>query len=631
MLPKYANLENDANSFVQASRTIRNYNNQIASNLKQEQNPSSSGISPKNEYEEFNSNLTEINTYITQLKTYVNDNKRKEFNNQLREAEQQNRIIDDATDRGVVTAEKKLNIIGDPDFYYNIIDKEANRIGTLPKINLVNLHQTGDYNKNEVGMYQQMKKMQGSGRYLVGGGETERQELEGQIQEITDINTELYRLDKTFKNLFEELKLEEDPTRKQDIEQELRELIDITRADFGDFPTTGGLKEISEFLKNQISRNTEDIKQYRKEISDDFISEGKQESSEQKISREKLKKEIDKIDEMTALELQQLKDDYNITDKRIGKPGVKKILEAKLTAIRTEIEQIRDPFEASSGEQSELIKQIEEEKQQRLKKLDDELNAVMSKIDAELARRAEALARFQEQERIARDAVAKALEDAEEAQRLSDEADAKREADRLARVAQNARLEAELQQKAVELARKRAVREQNEIAKLALRQKEIEEATAQALIETEATAELTRKKAVGALTSSVPNVNPIIGTLTKLITLISKQNILFNSKIKKNINLLDRLDVEDLISKLNKTISNLSNINFSFIIVSIENGYEMLEQLFTALNKLSFDVSNSVYNYTSSLRGGTRYINDHLQHFKTRGMSSNPHPYYYMM
>jgi PPE-repeat protein len=166
---------------------------------------------------------------------------------------------------------------------------------------------------------------------------------------------------------------------------------------------------------------------------------------------------------------------------------------------------------------------------------------------------------------------------------------------------------------------------------LALRQKEIEEAIAQALIETEATAELTRKKAVGALASSVPNVNPIIGTLTKLITLVSKQNILFNSKIKKNINLLDRLDVEDLISKLNKTISNLTNINFSYIIVSIENGYEMLEQLFTALNKLSFDVSNSVYNYTSSLRGGTRYINDHLQHFKFRGMSSNPHPYYYMM
>jgi hypothetical protein len=628
MLPKYANLENDANNFVQASRTIHNYNKQTASNLQQERNPSSSGISPKNEYEEFNSNLTEINTYITQLKTYVNDNKKKEFNNQLRDAQHQNYEIDRADERGEATGEKKINIIDNSDFYYNIIDKEAKRIGTLPNIKLVNLHQTGDYNKNEVEMF---KQVQGSGRHLVGGGETERQEFEEQIQELNDINTELYRLDKTFKNLYEQLRLEEDPTTKQDIEQELSELIDMTRGDFGNFPTTNKLNDVSDFLKNQIASNTEKIKQYRKEISDDFVAEGKQESAGQKISREQLKKDISEIDGMTVTELQELKDKYNITDKRIGKPGVKKILEAKLVAVRTEIEQIRDPFITSGQEQSELIKQIEEEKQQRLKELDDELNAVTSKIEAELARREAVLEQFKEEQRIAREAVAKALDDAAEAQRLSDLADAQRETDRLARVAQNARREAELQQKAAELAQKRAVREQNEIAKLALRQKEIEEAIAQALIETEATAELTRKKAVGALASSVPNVNPIIGTLTKLITLVSKQNILFNSKIKKNINLLDRLDVEDLISKLNKTISNLTNINFSYIIVSIENGYEMLEQLFTALNKLSFDVSNSVYNYTSSLRGGTRYINDHLQHFKFRGMSSNPHPYYYMM
>jgi hypothetical protein len=123
-----------------------------------------------------------------------------------------------------------------------------------------------------------------------------------------------------------------------------------------------------------------------------------------------------------------------------------------------------------------------------------------------------------------------------------------------------------------------------------------------------------------------PTLNPIISVLTKLTTLIAKQSVLFNGRIKKNINFLDRVELDNLVNAVNKTIALFNQIDFDFIAVVINNGNNMINNVVNAFNKLSRDLYLGAQSYTTTYKGGM--ILDHLH---GRTVRQNPYNYKYLM
>lgn len=123
-----------------------------------------------------------------------------------------------------------------------------------------------------------------------------------------------------------------------------------------------------------------------------------------------------------------------------------------------------------------------------------------------------------------------------------------------------------------------------------------------------------------------PTLNPIISVLTKLTTLIAKQSVLFNGRIKKNINYLDRVELDNLVNAVNKSIALFNAVDFDFIAVVINNGNNMLNNVVNAFNKLSRDLYLGAQSYTTTYKGGM--ILDHLH---GRTVRQNPYNYKYLM
>jgi len=123
-----------------------------------------------------------------------------------------------------------------------------------------------------------------------------------------------------------------------------------------------------------------------------------------------------------------------------------------------------------------------------------------------------------------------------------------------------------------------------------------------------------------------PSLNPIISVLTKLTTLIAKQSVFFNGRIKKNINYLDRVELDNLVNSVNKSISLFNQIDFYFIAVVINNGNNMINNVVNAFNKLSKDLYLGAQSYTTAYKGGMI-----LHHLHGRNVRQNPYNYKYLM
>jgi hypothetical protein len=98
--------------------------------------------------------------------------------------------------------------------------------------------------------------------------------------------------------------------------------------------------------------------------------------------------------------------------------------------------------------------------------------------------------------------------------------------------------------------------------------------------------------------------NPMLYLITKIISLISKANILFNGRIKKNINYFDRLDVQDMAEKVEKLVEQSNNSGLDVVNLYLDNGPELVDALTNALNKLYLDVSIAVKSYAPSAQSG---------------------------
>jgi len=623
MLSYYANLENDPNNFVQASKTIQqNFNRKTIDNLKQVATPSESGIAPKNELEEFNANLIEINTYITQLKTYVGDNLNKEFILQNRDVKQQNDEIDYQDQQGQATGETKRRII-DKTTFSNIIDKEAKRVGQLPSLNKINLHSSNQ------------DSFKGSG--LSGGGLAEQEQLKEEIDEQEQYITNIKELIKAFVNI---TKIIETTTVGADRDTAIAEkeaMITTAQSngnEYPNFPADDDIDVIHPYLIGLIDERREIIKTKKQELATDLGETISEKEAPSKLKITELQQILDNLDAMSESDFKALKKQLQVGP-ATKKATIKKKLEKEISVLQQagEAETSIETGELSELQQTlaELDAQKEEEKQQILHEYEvaaEEVRRGIEAIQQEIIDRQNEIA-----EQARQDAI-----QAQEAQRQIDEARG-RERQRLkeeqALLLIQTRARMRIAKEELRKVKEEALEKKREIEEFEKRRDEeikllFEEAEKEA-VEAEREEAIRTRKTVGAIASSVPSVNPIIGTITKLISLISKLGILFNGRIKRNINLLDRMSVEEMITNFNKVVSNLETINLNYIIVGIENGFEMLSSLFSTLNKISDGINIGVQSYTASVKGGSRFINNHLQYFKTKGMSSNPHPYLYLM
>jgi hypothetical protein len=119
-------------------------------------------------------------------------------------------------------------------------------------------------------------------------------------------------------------------------------------------------------------------------------------------------------------------------------------------------------------------------------------------------------------------------------------------------------------------------------------------------------------------------VNPILNLLSKIMTLISRMNILYNSKIRKNINNFDRIDIQDIASKLDYTENLFNSIDGRDIIINVNKGLHIYLSVSKAFNKLIGDVNTSLKSYTEKRRGGNHmpghmtggFMNFETPHFK---------------
>jgi len=98
--------------------------------------------------------------------------------------------------------------------------------------------------------------------------------------------------------------------------------------------------------------------------------------------------------------------------------------------------------------------------------------------------------------------------------------------------------------------------------------------------------------------------NPLLYVITKLISLVSRANILFNARIKKNINYFDRLDVQDMAEKVEKVIEQSNNIGLDIVSLYLDNGFEIANQYRNALDKLYLDVAIAVKSYAQKAQSG---------------------------
>jgi hypothetical protein len=101
----------------------------------------------------------------------------------------------------------------------------------------------------------------------------------------------------------------------------------------------------------------------------------------------------------------------------------------------------------------------------------------------------------------------------------------------------------------------------------------------------------------------VPNENPLINSMVRVSELITRLNVNFNGKIKRNINMLDKLDVQSLASKSEDVAKTFNKINGEYIGLQIENGVIFYDTMLARMNKLRTDILIAVKSYAPKKQG----------------------------
>jgi len=108
---------------------------------------------------------------------------------------------------------------------------------------------------------------------------------------------------------------------------------------------------------------------------------------------------------------------------------------------------------------------------------------------------------------------------------------------------------------------------------------------------------------ISTLRNPLPNENPLINSLVKVAEMITKMNVFFNGKIKRNINMLDKLEVQKIASESESVARTFNKIDGEYISINVENGQVFYDNLLAKMNKLRTDVMISVKSYAPTRQG----------------------------
>lgn len=108
---------------------------------------------------------------------------------------------------------------------------------------------------------------------------------------------------------------------------------------------------------------------------------------------------------------------------------------------------------------------------------------------------------------------------------------------------------------------------------------------------------------ISTLRNPLPNENPLINSLVKVAEMITKMNVFFNGKIKKNINMLDKLEVQKIASETEDVAKTFNKIDGEYISINVENGAVFYDNLLAKMNKLRTDIMVAVKSYAPQRQG----------------------------
>lgn len=100
------------------------------------------------------------------------------------------------------------------------------------------------------------------------------------------------------------------------------------------------------------------------------------------------------------------------------------------------------------------------------------------------------------------------------------------------------------------------------------------------------------------------NENPLINSMVRVSELITRLNVNFNGKIKRNINMLDKLDVQSIANESENVARTFNKIKGEYIGFTIENGDIFYETMLSRMNKLRTDILIAVKSYAPKRQQG---------------------------
>jgi hypothetical protein len=98
--------------------------------------------------------------------------------------------------------------------------------------------------------------------------------------------------------------------------------------------------------------------------------------------------------------------------------------------------------------------------------------------------------------------------------------------------------------------------------------------------------------------------NPILHLLSKISTLLTNTTIIFNGKVKKNFNKIERLEVDDIDDALADTLDEWYNLDYSILIYKLVGGSDLYKAIDSKFDKLRITVLTAIKSYAPIRQGG---------------------------
>lgn len=114
-----------------------------------------------------------------------------------------------------------------------------------------------------------------------------------------------------------------------------------------------------------------------------------------------------------------------------------------------------------------------------------------------------------------------------------------------------------------------------------------------------------------------PQPSPLVDIIIQLLTLLNKADAYYNGRVRKNINSIDRVDIDTITNRLENIVIQFNRINHEYLVIHIENGSQLFGSLFKAFDKFRTDVLSGLKGYSPARRGGAMTYGSVPTHFNS--------------